>query len=181
MCENIHSLHFKTGLTPAFCFFYRGPCLCCSHPYLTHQLKKINELIGIFPCGQVQEVSWDSVGQTWAGLHSDFTGGGTECRSVLIKYKMCGVNTAAQLSKIQAVQYIWTGFEEKCVSFSRTTCSVVSSCVWLAVRFLPDISSSHVKSKESVTSPNGLKSINHTRPFRKTNVLICTCNYFHTC
>lgn len=107
MCENIHSLHFKKGLTTSFCFFYSGPCLCCSHPHLTHQLKKINELVCIFPCGQVQEVSWDSVGQTWAGLHSDFTGGVTECRSVLIKYKMRGINAAAHLtSKIQAVQCI---------------------------------------------------------------------------
>lgn len=169
-CENIHSLHFKTGPTTAFCFFYRGPCLCCSHPHLTHQLKKINELIGIFPCGQVQEVSWDSVGQTWAGLHSDFTGGVTECRSLLIKYDT--YITAYLSFKIQAVQYIWKG---------TTTCSAVSSCVWLAVRFLPDVSSSHVKRKESVTSPNGLKSINHTRPFRKTNFFISMCKYFHNC
>lgn len=79
----------------------------CVYPHLTHQLKKINEFIGIFPCGQVHEVSWDSVGQTWAGLHRDLTGGLSKCRTVLIKYGMHAIKITAHLSfKILAVKYI---------------------------------------------------------------------------
>lgn len=176
MCENIHSLHFKTGLTTAFCFFYRGPCLWCSHPYLTHQLKKINELIGIFPCGQVQEVSWDSVGQTWAGLHSDFTGGGTECRSVLIKYKMRGVNTAAHLSKIQAVQCIWKGFEDfffyHFQELPAVLCLLAFDWLW---DFCQMLAPPTWKAKSLWLHQTGWSQSTTHAPLEKQ-----TCNYFHT-
>lgn len=44
------------------------------------------------------------------------------------------------------------------------TCSVASPSSWCPFKFFPEVSSSHVNSRESVTSPNGLKSINQILP-----------------
>lgn len=46
------------------------------------------------------------------------------------------------------------------------TCSRASPSLKSPFRFVPDNSSSQVNSSESVTSPNGLKSISHTFPCR---------------
>lgn len=44
------------------------------------------------------------------------------------------------------------------------TCSVASPSPWSPFKFVPEVSSSQVNSRESVTSPNGLKSINQILP-----------------
>lgn len=46
------------------------------------------------------------------------------------------------------------------------TCSRASPSLKSPFKFRSDISSSQVNSSESVTSPNGLKSISHTFPYR---------------
>lgn len=60
------------------------------------------------------------------------------------------------------------GFTRQPSSQHSHTCSVASSSLWSPFRFLPEISSSHVNSSESVTSPNGLKSISQIFPYNET-------------
>lgn len=50
--------------------------------------------------------------------------------------------------------------------FYRLTCSRAPPSLKSPFKFRSDISSSQVNSSESVTSPNGLKSISHTFPCR---------------
>lgn len=51
--------------------------------YETHQLEEVQELVGIFPRGEVHKVPWDPVAQTGAGLHRHLAGGVAERRPVL--------------------------------------------------------------------------------------------------
>lgn len=53
---------------------------------IAHQFEEIDKLVGVLSTGQVQEVPWDSIGQTWTRLDGHFAGGVTESRAVLLTH-----------------------------------------------------------------------------------------------
>lgn len=85
-------------------------------------------------------------------------------------HRQVSIGKSVFVPKEQASNYS-VDYKVSWYPFYPLTCSRPSPSLKSPFKFLPDISSSQVNSSESVTSPNGLKSISHTFPWSEERKL----------